>query len=249
MCMPVVVYLHDRQLHEEANFKGDVLLRFPGDAAVYLMRIALRRHVITIDPPHLAMIEITRVSDGVSFNVLYESAHESNTATKTGRIVSWPRSAPTPPPTKSSGTCLPATCGRGHGRGRSDLHHPGSDVHVLGEQALPDQNLQHARRADRAAALGSDRREDRLWVHERSTDVRPGRDSHEREHFIRVRHARPAVDGDANALMNHRHRRCCCRSSCRHLRPSLPRESTDRSLRPSCRDDADDDLRRLPGSA
>ena len=42
------------------------------------MRIKLSGYRLTFDPPqHLAMIEVKRLSDGLSFKVLHESGHES----------------------------------------------------------------------------------------------------------------------------------------------------------------------------
>jgi hypothetical protein len=68
----------------------------PDNAALYLMLIELHRRQIRLQPPQrVALIEVTRIVDGVSFKVIHVSGHESDDASQpipgpaTPEMVQW----------------------------------------------------------------------------------------------------------------------------------------------------------------
>src|SRR5437588_12758603 len=74
-----MVHVLSRQSNGATDIEDNVFrLSVPDDAAIHLMKVELKGSRIKLDPPqHLAMLEVTRLSDGLSLKVLHESGHES----------------------------------------------------------------------------------------------------------------------------------------------------------------------------
>ena len=77
--MSLVVHTRSRRSHRQSNIENHVLrLSLGNDATIYMMQIGLHGHQIRLEPPQrLAMIEVKRLADGLSFKVIHESGHES----------------------------------------------------------------------------------------------------------------------------------------------------------------------------